>query len=495
MGGGGGDAATQRLQRTRTAGDVAQVTLGHDPRGNVLTRTQSGATLRFTYDLADRMLGTTRNNVLQATHVYDGNGLRTRTSAGARCPQPDRDLRFQIYTPSGVFQWENDIECSRLRSRGVNYVRLAGSLVAKVVADSRLTEAECYPGTSNSEQQTLSLNPFRNPFVGATEVVAGSDGGRDGEGEAPTAPTSTTTYSIVYVHTDALGSPVAETNTSATVISGSRTQYEPYGKPLTTPREGAPSYTGHQHDTSTGLIYAQQRYYDPQLGRFLSTDPMAVDMGSAGNWNRYAYAANSPYRFTDPDGRAPGAGARYIGDGMVGVDARMIGEMTNYGRRDPWSYSDAQLQAVVDNSPQVTYDWPSAPQPLVDFAAGWGDTMSMGLTEYIRERNGIDGGVDIMSGAYDNGGYFGVANSLAMGAGLFTGAARSGAAVTATRWGGEGVWYMVGGRSTSSWWLSGTRFTYTYESAATVEVAGTRLVYPSGWEWIKGLIGQRVLVP
>ncbi len=203
-----------------------------------------------------------------------------------------------------MFQWENDIECSQLRSRGVNYVRLAGSLVAKVVANSTLTQAECYPGTSNSEQQTLSLNPFRNPFAGATEVVAGSDGGR--EGEAPTAPTSTTTYSIVYVHTDALGSPVAETNINATVISGSRTQYEPYGKPLTTPREGAPSYTGHQHDTSTGLIYAQQRYYDPQLGRFLATDPVAVDMGSAGNWNRYAYANNSPYRFTDPDGREAG---------------------------------------------------------------------------------------------------------------------------------------------------------------------------------------------
>ncbi|MBI2397882.1 MAG: RHS repeat-associated core domain-containing protein [Xanthomonadales bacterium] len=182
---------------------------------------------------------------------------------------------------------------------------MVGSLVAKVVANSTLTQAECYPGTSNSEQQVLSLNPFRNPFTGATEVVAGSDGGRDGE--APSAPTSTTTYSIVYVHTDALGSPIAETNINATVIPGSRTQYEPYGKPLTTPREGAPSYTGHQYDTSTGLIYAQQRYYDPALGRFLSTDPMAVDMGAAGNWNRYAYAANNPYRYFDPDGRCTGS--------------------------------------------------------------------------------------------------------------------------------------------------------------------------------------------
>ncbi len=47
----------------------------------------------------------------------------------------------------------------------------------------------------------------------------------------------------------------------------------------------------------------QQRYYDPQSGRFLSRDPIALDMNTAWNFNRYNYAANDPYRFTDPDGR------------------------------------------------------------------------------------------------------------------------------------------------------------------------------------------------
>ena len=40
-----------------------------------------------------------------------------------------------------------------------------------------------------------------------------------------------------------------------------------------------------------------QRYYDPQIGRFLSVDP------AASTFNLYAYANNNPYRFTDPDGR------------------------------------------------------------------------------------------------------------------------------------------------------------------------------------------------
>lgn len=47
-----------------------------------------------------------------------------------------------------------------------------------------------------------------------------------------------------------------------------------------------------------------QRYYDPAVGRFLSVDPMASDTQNGWNFNRYNYAANNPYKFTDPDGRS-----------------------------------------------------------------------------------------------------------------------------------------------------------------------------------------------
>jgi len=49
----------------------------------------------------------------------------------------------------------------------------------------------------------------------------------------------------------------------------------------------------------------QQRYYDPQAGRFLSTDPVPAD-GNGGSFNRYEYAKDNPYRYTDPDGRETG---------------------------------------------------------------------------------------------------------------------------------------------------------------------------------------------
>lgn len=49
---------------------------------------------------------------------------------------------------------------------------------------------------------------------------------------------------------------------------------------------------------STGLYYARHRYYSPELGRWLSADPI----GFAGGLNLYTGMANSPTNFVDPDG-------------------------------------------------------------------------------------------------------------------------------------------------------------------------------------------------
>jgi RHS repeat-associated protein len=82
-----------------------------------------------------------------------------------------------------------------------------------------------------------------------------------------------------------------------------RSEYEPYGLLLNRALHDGPGSTGHVNDAATGLSYMQQRYYDPGIGRFLSVDPVTADSNSGGNFNRYKYGANNPYRFTDPDGR------------------------------------------------------------------------------------------------------------------------------------------------------------------------------------------------
>ena len=103
-----------------------------------------------------------------------------------------------------------------------------------------------------------------------------------------------------YQHTDALGSPVAITNDAGTVID--RTNYDPYGGPIGKVVDGI-GYTGHVMDPATGLTYMQQRYHDQGVGRFLSVDPVTADSINGGNFNRYWYGNNNPYKFVDPDGR------------------------------------------------------------------------------------------------------------------------------------------------------------------------------------------------
>ncbi|MBH1364211.1 hypothetical protein I5T79_07940 [Stenotrophomonas maltophilia] len=108
---------------------------------------------------------------------------------------------------------------------------------------------------------------------------------------------------VEYIHTDALGSPVAITDVNGQVIE--RTVYEPYGAVVNRPLTDGPGYTGHVTDSETGLSYMQQRYMDPAVGALLSVDPVTVEGGDMRHLNRYAYAYNNPYKFKDPDGRCP----------------------------------------------------------------------------------------------------------------------------------------------------------------------------------------------
>lgn len=58
-------------------------------------------------------------------------------------------------------------------------------------------------------------------------------------------------------------------------------------------------FASKRFDTELGLIYFGKRYYDPLLGRWLTTDPA----GFADSSNLYQYVFNNPFRYRDPDGQ------------------------------------------------------------------------------------------------------------------------------------------------------------------------------------------------
>ena len=126
-----------------------------------------------------------------------------------------------------------------------------------------------------------------------------------------------------YVHTDALGSPVARTGPTGTLLS--RTRLEPYGyvaqgtKP--SPATSQIGFTGHVQDAETDLVYMQQRYYDPIAGRFLSVDPIATDANTGAGFGLYTYVSNNPYGSIDPDGRLSNDDCRKMPNCEVWVES------------------------------------------------------------------------------------------------------------------------------------------------------------------------------
>jgi RHS repeat-associated protein len=69
-------------------------------------------------------------------------------------------------------------------------------------------------------------------------------------------------------------------------------------------------FTGHERDlgnptsAADDLDYMHARFYNPQVGRFLSTDPRMSKLAimQPQLWNRYSYAVGNPLKWTDPTG-------------------------------------------------------------------------------------------------------------------------------------------------------------------------------------------------
>ncbi len=172
---------------------------------------------------------------------YDAHGRRSRSSKGS-------GLRYQVYTRAGQLVYSQD--SSTGQNKRIDYISLGGRLVAE-----------------------------------------------------RSRPLSGSTASTAYLHADQRGTPSVKTNVNG--YQSDRNIALPYGSPADSNFREGPGFTGHQTDSGTMLIYMQQRYFDPVAQRFLSTDPVDVSTTDGGNFNRYWYANNNPYRFTDPDGRNP----------------------------------------------------------------------------------------------------------------------------------------------------------------------------------------------
>ena len=97
---------------------------------------------------------------------------------------------------------------------------------------------------------------------------------------------------ITYYHKDHLGSNSLTTNSSGN--KKEKNKYLPFGENIN-PSEERFTFTGKETDKS-GLQYTGARYYDSDIGRFTTVDPIKSGM------NHYVYVNNNPLKYVDPSG-------------------------------------------------------------------------------------------------------------------------------------------------------------------------------------------------
>src|SRR5207247_5728427 len=109
-----------------------------------------------------------------------------------------------------------------------------------------------------------------------------------------------TSAGVQYYLTDHLGSTRMVLDASRNTVFS--TDYEPFGKPNSPSGTESYKYTSQKHDDPTGLVYLRARQYDPEIGRFVSADPVLGSLSRPQTQDRYVYVANNPLKFRDPSG-------------------------------------------------------------------------------------------------------------------------------------------------------------------------------------------------
>ena len=107
--------------------------------------------------------------------------------------------------------------------------------------------------------------------------------------------------SFYFLHNDHLNSVVLSTDWNVNI---NYQKYYAYGSPRSYGGGILPSYyrfTGQILDPS-GLYYYNARYYDPEIGQFVSPDTIVPDPTSLLDYNRYMYGLGNPVRNVDPNG-------------------------------------------------------------------------------------------------------------------------------------------------------------------------------------------------
>ena len=285
--------------------------------GNLQTQTITlpGLTLNqnYTYDSLNRLETAKENNgsSWKQKFTYDRYGNRridpnpANTSADLIGPNPDFSPLTNRINPQTGEQYQYDGTGNLTRDRdGQTY---------GYDAENRMTSYNGGAGAGGATYNYDGDGKRVMKIVGSVTTVLVYD--LTGRLVAEYSSGSPQNNGTRYLTSDNLGSPRVITDVNGTVtarhdyhsfgeevgLKGGRSTSDPLKYVADNVRQ---KFTSKERDQETQLDFFEARYYASSQGRFTGVDPQLASgkRSKPQTWNRYSYALNNPYRYTDPDG-------------------------------------------------------------------------------------------------------------------------------------------------------------------------------------------------
>jgi RHS repeat-associated protein len=284
------------IKTTKQPGDtpvLQDVKYTWDSASNLSQRQNlvTSETATFTYDTRDRIL--TASGPFSESYTYNniGNIISKNGITYAYGSKP------HAVTSVGSTNYDYDYNGNMTEGDGRTIVWDVENRPVSITK-AGVTTTFVYDGDGNRVKQTVGdvITTYVNKFYEktGTEITTNYY-----LGSKLISVRKGTTLS--YILQDHLGSTSVTADSSGAVAS--TIAYLPFGSTRsstgTSPTDKL--FTGQRLD-STGLYYYGARYYDPQIGRFISPDTVVQDYSNPQALNRYSYCVNNPLKYIDPTG-------------------------------------------------------------------------------------------------------------------------------------------------------------------------------------------------
>ncbi|MBI2183589.1 MAG: RHS repeat-associated core domain-containing protein [Thaumarchaeota archaeon] len=248
---------------TSSTGPWGTITYTYDQVGNRLTKREGNTTVAYTYGTYNRLTST--NSSLTFTYANNGNTFSKIEGGDTWNYTYNYNNMMTKAVKNGVTQGQYFYDGENRRVKVIE-----GSTL--IILFSGLNIIYQKNVTSGGESKFLYANSL---------LIAKNNG------------------SLTYYHQDSLGS--TRLTTSASKLQLFASNYKPFGPQHNANSTEKIKYTGKWEDSPTKLYYFGASYYDPEIGRFTTQDPVC-SCAEPSTLNRYVYANDNPLKFTDPTG-------------------------------------------------------------------------------------------------------------------------------------------------------------------------------------------------